>query len=44
MLQKKHDKLPEWDLTDLYDAPESATFISDMEQLKKSVQNFERTH
>ena len=41
MLQKKVDKLPEWDLTDLYDAPESAKFISDMEQLKKSVQNFE---
>ena len=35
MLQKKTDKLPEWDLSDLYDAPESASFNDDMEQLKK---------
>ncbi len=35
MLQKKIDKLPEWDLSDLYDAPESVTFNADMEQLKK---------
>ncbi len=41
MLQKKIDKLPEWDLSDLYDAPESVTFNADMEQLKKSVHDFE---
>ena len=41
MLQKKIDKLPEWDLSDLYDAPESITFNADMEQLKKSVHDFE---
>ena len=41
MLQKKIDKLPEWDLSDLYDAPESASFNDDMEQLKKTVHDFE---
>ncbi|MEC7088380.1 MAG: M3 family metallopeptidase, partial [Pseudomonadota bacterium] len=41
MLQKKIDKLPEWDLSDLYDAPESVSFNADLEQLKKSVHDFE---
>ena len=40
MLQKKIDKLPEWDLSDLYDAPESVSFNADLEQLKKSVHDF----
>ncbi|GIR68646.1 MAG: hypothetical protein CM15mP73_4670 [Hyphomicrobiales bacterium] len=40
MLQKKTDKLPEWDLSDLYDAPESASFNDDLEQREKSFRVF----
>ncbi|RZO33852.1 MAG: oligoendopeptidase F, partial [Hyphomicrobiales bacterium] len=42
MLQKKVGTLPEWDLTDLYDAPDNKKFSADMEQLKEMVHEFEK--
>ncbi len=42
MLQKKVGILPEWDLTDLYDAPDNKKFSADMEQLKEMVHEFEK--
>ena len=41
MLQKKIGTLPEWDLGDLYDKPESSIFKADMEHLKRNVHDFE---
>ena len=41
---EKTTKLPEWDLSDLYDKPNSATFEKDFELLRSLIEEFEKEY